>query len=139
MQFNTQIVDLGVEIGLKPFRRSTAEELAKLPTPTICPCCKSAISVKIPIVDLNTNTVSWQGKSTKLRPCGAELLSLLARRSPGMVSHEQIIIHLWGDDEGEDAMATVKVHMCHLRKSVAPMGIGITSIWGSGYKLELAK
>lgn len=109
------------------------------PPKTICPCCKSAILVKIPIVDLNTNTVSWQGKSTKLTPQQACITHVLVQRFPGAVAINGFISRVWGSMEPEDAAGVMRVRACQIRKKLRPMGWNIKCEYGGLYRLELAQ
>lgn len=107
-------------------------------TLTTCPCCGSVMETKVPVVDLNTNVISWGGKTTKLRPVGAELMAMLVRRSLGIVTFDTLMNGIWGDNEPTDAYAALKVHLSHIRKALGPdSGIRIHNQPGVGYRLEL--
>jgi len=106
-------------------------------TPTTCPCCGSVKGTRLPIVDLNTNTVAWGDKATKLTPIGAELMTLFVKAYPGMVTRSRLIERVWGDaDPPLTAESALNVHIHQLRKVLRPMGWGVRVVWGDGYRLE---
>lgn len=129
-----------IEISYEEMRNlRLRQSVINAPPKTICPCCKSAISVKIPIVDLNTNTVSWQGKSTKLTPKQAELTTLLLNKFPGAETHRKIEQGMWGMGEMVEANNLIKVFVTQLRHKLQPLNITVLNVRGYGYRLELAQ
>lgn len=138
MQNSVQVSEVPPECGL----------LVRLPTPrksvltqTTCPCCGSVTGTRLPIVDLNTNTVAWGDKATKLFPIQAEILHLLVRRFPGTVPYDTVISRVWGVDEpANGAEVSMKVHLCGMRRRLekADIRFKIKTVWGEGYRLVLS-
>lgn len=101
------------------------------------------MGTRLPIVDLNTNTVAWGDKATKLTPVGAELMSIFVRKFPGLATRSALISLVWGGNPPEDK--TLDVHMCKLRREIAPLGLSFRTQHRSqldnstgGYVLVLA-
>lgn len=105
---------------------------------TTCPCCGTRIEAKIPIVDLNTNTVSWRGHGLKMRPQQVEIFHVLARKFPHIATREAIVNALWAPDTQPDTgMKAIDVHMCAIRKLLVGTGMSVDVVWGRGYVLRL--
>lgn len=68
------------------------------------------------IMDLDARSVSRDGVPLKLSPSGFTLLEALMRKSPAVVSREQLERTLWPDDIPESN--SLKVHIHHLRQQV---------------------
>ncbi|YBV98388.1 helix-turn-helix domain-containing protein [Phyllobacteriaceae bacterium JZ32] len=55
-----------------------------------------------------------------------------------MRSSEQLMAALyWADDE-EPLIKIIDVFICKLRKKLRPLDIKIETIWGRGYRLQIA-
>lgn len=68
------------------------------------------------MLETATQSVSRAGASIELPPIQFKLLSLLIRRSPTVVSRQDMLMELWGEEEPEsDALRS---HIYHLRKLV---------------------
>jgi DNA-binding response OmpR family regulator len=77
-----------------------------------------------------------------LTPLESRLLSSLARASGRVVRREALVDAGWGDDINggpDNALRSVYVHVCHLRKRLTKAGFPgrINSVWGIGYELTL--
>lgn len=68
------------------------------------------------IMDLDARSVSRDGLMLKLSPSGFTLLETLMRKSPAVVSRDQLERALWPDDIPESN--SLKVHIHHLRQQV---------------------
>lgn len=105
------------------------------PTPTTCPCCGGTVDRKLPIVDLDTNVVSYGAFSKRLRPTQIEFLHALVRRAPGLVSKEAMLDAVygiaWPDSKALD------VHLSCMRKALRGSPIHITTHWGRGWSLHI--
>lgn len=72
-----------------------------------------------------------------LQPQQAEILHILVKRSPKVVSHDSLIAALYGNAEDVPTFASLKVAICRLRKRVAALPFEIKTAWGKGWLLEL--
>lgn len=99
-----------------------------------CPCCGARLNSRRAKVDLDTNTLLIRGLGARLQPTEAELLSVLLRRAPGLVSHDGIITSVWGAAETRNASNMVKTYVCSLNKKLRPLGARIENIFDRGYR-----
>jgi DNA-binding response OmpR family regulator len=67
-------------------------------------------------LDLKTMTVTRAGKSLKLSPTGLQILKVLMRRSPELVTREEIERELWGDLVPDSDV--LRSHLYNLRKVI---------------------
>ncbi|GAA0206348.1 response regulator transcription factor [Kangiella japonica] len=67
-------------------------------------------------LDLKTMTVTRAGKNLKLSPTGLQILKVLMRRSPELVSREEIERELWGDLVPDSDV--LRSHLYNLRKVI---------------------
>ncbi len=78
------------------------------------------VNETLTIGDLDINTgarsVKRSGQNITLTPAGYQILLLLARNTPNVVTREQIEQHLWGDEP--PASDTLRSQIYKLRKSV---------------------
>ena len=88
------------------------------------------------IMDLQTKTVTRRGLNLKLSPTSWQLLEVLMRAYPDVVSKQKLEAAIWGDSPPDSD--SLKVHMFHLRKAVdAPFDkILIHTISGHGFALR---
>lgn len=101
-----------------------------------CPTCGAGLKNQQMRVDLDTNTFLIRGYCVYLRAKEAELLSILVARSPGVVTHDTLASRLWGVSEPADAAKNIQVHVCRLRRALAPFGAAIISIFNTGYRFD---
>lgn len=91
-----------------------------------------------PLVDLNTNTFGFDGKSIRLEPKEAELLHTICAAYPRCASHDQIILGMWGRNGGPYcADEMLRVLISRLRPRLADIGLAIETERNVGYKLRL--
>jgi DNA-binding winged helix-turn-helix (wHTH) protein len=129
---------LSANAGYSPVTvRASVSDIA--PKKTTCPCCGTSIDAKIPIVDLDTNTISWRGKSVKVSAQKAELMYGLVRAYPGVLRRDAAIIALWGGCEKSDPMSHLSVLTCHLRKALEPIGLSVSAVYGIGHQLVIGE
>ncbi len=133
---------LGLEIGAddyvtKPF--SPKELAARVRAvlrrsgrgaPAGAPAAVGGISI-----DRKAHTVSAGGRRVDLTAAEFRLLDLLASRAGQVLTREQILDGLWGDEKSVTDRS-VDVHIRHLREKLDPQGRGIVNVRGVGYKLE---
>lgn len=76
----------------------------------------SKIQIHDLILDSSTQTVTRAGQAIELPRIQFKLLKILMRNSPKVITKQEIIIELWGDEEPEsDALRS---HIYNLRKMV---------------------
>lgn len=83
----------------------------------------------------DTMQVHRDGKKIDLSPIPLKILALLMRRSPGIVSKEEVAREIWGDDPPDSD--TLRAHLHSLRTAVDkgyPVQL-IKTIRGLGYRL----
>lgn len=103
---------------------------------TECPCCRQRVETKLPIVDLNTNTLSFGDTHVHLSPQKAEILTVLLERFPAAVSHDTLIRRVWGITEPEKPLIILKTLKCALCRVLRKIGYDIVNTPHVGYKLE---
>lgn len=91
------------------------------------------------IIDLNDYTVTCFGKVLDMPPKELELLHFLASSPNRVFTREQLLDNLWGYDYIGDTR-TVDVHIKRLRKKLPSNDAWrLSTVWGIGYKFEVAK
>lgn len=101
-----------------------------------CPCCGQVAVVTGQVrVNLDTNTLYFRCRKVVLTPQLAELAHILTLRMPGPVAHYSIVAQLWGNDEPDDALATVRVLICKLRSKLLSVSLGVSNYQERGYAL----
>ena len=89
------------------------------------------------ILDSATQTVSRAGQAIELPPIQFKLLKILMRNSPKVITKQEIMIELWGDEEPEsDALRS---HIYNLRKMIDkpfPQKL-LHTVSGVGVKISL--
>lgn len=91
------------------------------------------------VIDLNDYTVTCCGKVLDMPPKELELLHFLASSPNRVFTREQLLDHIWGYDYIGDTR-TVDVHIKRLRKKLPENAVwSLSTVWGVGYKFEVAK
>ena len=91
------------------------------------------------VIDLNDYTVTYCGKVLDMPPKELELLHFLASSPNRVFTREQLLDHIWGYDYIGDTR-TVDVHIKRLRKKLPENDTWcLSTVWGVGYKFEVAK
>lgn len=92
-----------------------------------CPCCGSRVNRKTPIVDLNTNSISFGG-TVKLTPAQAEIAHVMADGFEKFISTERLISAVYGmGNEPDCPDRVISVHICNMRPKLARVGLAIES------------
>lgn len=105
----------------------------------LCPFCQeNHISMKVPGLTIDGNTLHRNGKKVKVSQTLVKLTEALAVKYPNVVKFEQILLYIYaGKDEPEDASNTLKVFCSHLRKFLPKIDMQIENEWSIGYRLVL--
>jgi DNA-binding response OmpR family regulator len=91
-------------------------------------------------VDLERHEVRHGKAKVQLRPKEFDLLTLLARHPGRVFQRSELLDLVWGYDF-PGYTRTVDVHVQQLREKLAKAGItdpSIQTVWGVGYRLEMA-
>jgi DNA-binding response OmpR family regulator len=91
-------------------------------------------------VDLERHEVRHGSARVQLRPKEFDLLALLSRHPGRVFQRSELLDMVWGYDF-PGYTRTVDVHVQQLREKLASAGItdpSIQTVWGVGYRLELA-
>jgi DNA-binding response OmpR family regulator len=75
------------------------------------------------------------GQKIDLTPTEFRILELLLRKKGTVLTREQILDHLWGDEKTV-IDRTIDVHIRHIREKLKDLGRYVKSVRGIGYKLE---
>jgi two-component system KDP operon response regulator KdpE len=92
-------------------------------------------------VDLASRTVEVKGEPVALTPTEFAVLSYLVQHPNQPVSSNDLLEAVWGD-EYEDAEATLRVHLHHLRRKIEPNARRpryIRTERGVGYRFQTAR
>jgi DNA-binding response OmpR family regulator len=92
-------------------------------------------------VDLERHEVRHGKARVQLRPKEFDLLALLARHPGRVFQRSELLDLVWGYDF-PGYTRTVDVHIQQVREKLAAAGItdpSIVTVWGVGYRLELAE
>lgn len=104
----------------------------------ICPCCHQTVETKREVfVCLDTNTLSFRGRTIKLTAKSAELAFILAERAPMLSTYEHIRSRLWPINADTADSNVMFVHICHLRTRLAGTGLRVETTWGKGVQFEM--
>ena len=91
-------------------------------------------------VDIERHEVRYGSERVHLRPKEFDLLALLARHPGRVFQRSELLDLVWGYDF-PGYTRTVDVHVQQVREKLAAASItdpGIQTVWGVGYRLELA-
>lgn len=87
------------------------------------------------LLDTTTRQVTKNGDPLTLTATEFNLLELLLRRSPSLVTRRDIAIQVWGNEADAVGSNTIDVHVARLRAKVAGGGANIETVRSSGYRL----
>lgn len=142
---------LGLELGaddyiLKPFdsKELVARVKAVLrryqPVKTEAPVVEvKCVEYPDLIVNLSNYSVVYNGRPIDMPPKELELLYFLAASPNQVFTREQLLDHIWGYEYIGDTR-TVDVHVKRLREKIKDhKSWSIATVWGIGYKFEVAE
>jgi DNA-binding response OmpR family regulator len=89
------------------------------------------------VVDRATRAVTWGGASVELSPREYALLAELARRAGTVVSKDELLGAVWGDEQAATRNA-VEVYVGYLRRKLDAVGAGhvLRTVRGHGYLVD---
>ena len=91
------------------------------------------------IVNLSNYSVVYNGRPIDMPPKELELLYFLASSPNQVFTREQLLDHIWGYEYIGDTR-TVDVHVKRLREKIKDhKSWSIATVWGIGYKFEVAE
>lgn len=101
---------------------------------TCCPTCGQALPATPVRVDVVACVAVANGRSISLRPMEADCLGALAAVMPRVATRDYLME--WIDFQSDpETDLCIKVLICRLRPKIAPIGLIIETVWGSGYRL----
>lgn len=102
---------------------------------TVCPCCGQIVDVELPLVDLNTNSVSYDHLIVQLPLIAAEILLIIIKRYPATATYHEISKALWGNYKPGNPTRNIHVHVHWLRQAIEPFPFRIKNIVDIGFRL----
>lgn len=141
---------LGLELGaddyiMKPF--DSKELVARVKAvlrryqPAVTPAPTSDIKcIEYPglTINLSNYSVKYNGQNVDMPPKELELLYFIASSPNQVFTREQLLDHIWGYDYIGDTR-TVDVHVKRIREKIKDQdNWHISTVWGIGYKFEVA-
>lgn len=85
---------------------------------------------------LDSESISFKGKSTEVTTRQAKLLQLLARPRPTPVAESFLVAALWDGKPPANAADALRMMAGDLRKGLAPIGLDLAPVKGVGYQLR---
>ena len=106
---------------------------------TVCPTCKQAVAVDLPVVDLNTNEVSYGGVTQKMSGTQVEVLAAIMVRFPRTATYHEIAKDVWGNQQA--GIAGPQSAYTRLRYSPNDQGVSVhdQNAVGRGLSLRMAR
>jgi DNA-binding response OmpR family regulator len=87
-------------------------------------------------LDPATGRVTCDGAEVRLAPIQLGLLELMLRRHPAVTSRDLIAQHLWPEEWAGTSPNAIEVHVSRLRGKLSGSSLSLSSVRGSGYRLE---
>ena len=95
---------------------------------------KGALSYKDVVIDDSAHSVTVAGEEAKLTLKQYELLKMLVRNAPNVLSRNSLLDGVWGENYGETR--TLDIHIADLRKLLLKSAAQIETVRGVGYVLK---
>jgi two-component system KDP operon response regulator KdpE len=89
-------------------------------------------------VDLAARRVTQRGAAVRLTPTEWNILEMLARNSGALVTHEQLLTHVWGPAYAGET-AYLRVYLAQLRRKLEPDPANprhLLTETGAGYRFQ---
>ena len=100
----------------------------------------SAFSTTMRSASTWTAASSSQGGGVgRLTESEFNLFLMLWQKKPRLVSREQLMAEAYWlrSDGDEPEIKIIDVHICKIRRKLAPLGLSIDTVWGRGYRILL--
>lgn len=105
---------------------------------TSCPCCGQSIGVVRPIIDLQTNTISYGDEKLEIMPrCCVVFAYLILTKWPKTVPFDDLRFGMWGNQEPKGWRYGIPSYAHFARPYLRHFGIAIRAVHGVGYRAEL--
>ena len=103
-----------------------------------CPCCGHALRTDQDIrIDMDGGFIVAKGEVTRLTESEFNIFLRLWKAKPRMVTREQLMSEAYWlrNDQDEPDIKIIDVMICKVRKKLLPLGVGIDTVWGRGYRI----
>jgi len=90
-------------------------------------------------VDRSARTARWDGTTVPLSPREYAVLEVLASRAPAVVTKDELLAEIWGDEQAA-TRNNVEVYVGYVRRKLAAAGADglVRTVRGHGYQLDEA-
>jgi len=119
-------------------RQTKTAKRTKSNNPT-CPCCGAVVSALDLILDEVAGQISFGGASERFSPAEFRLFKAMLDAYPAIITKEKCFELLSAESATPPCHKIVDVKICQIRPRADSLGLVITTIWGVGYRLELAE
>jgi len=102
-----------------------------------CPTCGSEIERELPLVCLESNTISYRNRTIRVNATEAELAYVIVENWPRTVRHSELAMRIYGIGGPERVAENIRTQLCRLRQKIKRIGLGIASVYCVGYSLYL--
>jgi hypothetical protein len=110
---------------------------SKPSTITRCTCCNGEIKIDRPLVDLDSNLVSYHGHLWRVTPSMAVFLHTITQAWPRPASYYKIGVDLWGPCPPDTYVHRISVIAAHARYLLRPAGGDVCHVRPERYRLVL--
>ena len=87
-------------------------------------------------IDPAKREITFEGKKAQLTLTEFDILRYLAQHAGEVVSREDILKNVWGEESHKAKDRTIDVHVRALRRKVPGISKNLSSVYGVGYKYE---
>jgi hypothetical protein len=105
---------------------------------TTCPACGQPMTVKLPLVDMNSRTVGFGPNRERCNgQLALQLIEIVVKNYPNVVHQERIATILWPDPDRSptNVKYNIYVHTHKANQALRPLGFAIVSDYARGLKL----